>query len=147
MQLSTAVRYGVRALSELAAAYPGGAVSLSQVAESQALSVKYIAKIMLALKSAGLVRAVRGTHGGYELTRAPANIRLSEVYEALEGPVCVVPCVDDPNSCERNQGCPTWQTWVEVSEAIREVLERTSLKDLAMRLEDKKKTPVARYDI
>lgn len=133
MRLSTRTRYGSRALAELAAAYPDRIVPLKQIAESQHLSVKYLEHIMTALKIAGLVRPVRGTHGGFVLARSPTNITLREVFEALEGSLAPVHCVDDPQSCPIEDVCPTRETWCELRDALANVLERTTLQHLAAR--------------
>jgi len=131
MKLSTRVRYGMRALVELALAYPQGAVSLGEVARTQRVSLKYLEHIIGALRVAGIVRSVRGLGGGYELARPPAEIRLIEIYEILEGPCAPVPCVDAPDTCPMSPLCATRDTWGELKEAIRGVLARKTLEDLA----------------
>jgi len=135
MHLSTKMRYGTRALVELAAAYPDAHVSVMDIAEHQGISPKYLEQIMSSLRIAGLVRSVRGVHGGYSLARAPAECRLSDVFEALEGSAAPVACVDNPEQCELCDKCPTWETWAEIKQAIMEVLERTTLEGLLHRAE------------
>jgi Rrf2 family protein len=127
------MRYGTRALVEIAAASPQQTLSLKDVARKQQVSVKYLEQIISSLKAAGLVNAVRGPGGGYELTKPPDAIGLDEVYEALEGSAAPVHCVDDPASCAMREVCPTRETWVEVREAIEEVLRKTTLDDLLER--------------
>jgi len=133
MKLSTRMRYGTRALIELASAYPDKAMSVKDVAESQSISPKYLEHIMSALKTAGIVKSVRGLHGGYVLAVPPSACHLSDVYQALEGSPAPVECVDDPRSCALCEECPTRDTWAEVKEAIMEVLEHTTLQDLVDR--------------
>lgn len=147
MRLSTQMRYGVRALAELALVYPDGVLSLREMAVRQELSLKYTALIMAGLRSAGIVRTVRGTHGGYELARAPASITLAEVYEVLEGGLAIVDCVAAPESCRMHGVCPARETWVEVSKAVQDVLSRTTLQDLAGRLEHKASDVALTYQI
>ena len=69
MKFPTTVRYGARALVELAAAYPDRAVSVREVGQQQNLSAKYLERILQALKAVGLVQVVRGSRGGYVLAR------------------------------------------------------------------------------
>lgn len=133
MRLSTQIRYGARAMVELGLAYPERVVSVREMAESQHLSVKYLERIMVALKTAGLVTPVRGIHGGYALARPPSSITLGEVYRILEGSPAVVYCVDHPESCPLLQTCPTRDTWVELTAAVQGVLEGTTLEDLVER--------------
>lgn len=133
MKLSTRARYGARALVEVALGYPDGTVSVRDVAESQSISAKYLEHIMASLKVAGLVRSVRGMHGGFTLARPPADITLREVLEALEGSVAPVDCVDHPDSCPLGDVCPTRETWVEMKESMVRVLGGTTIQDLVER--------------
>jgi len=133
MKFSTRTRYGSRAMAELAAAYPDGVVSVKEMARRQHLSAKYLEQIIGSLRSAGLIEAVRGMHGGYVLSRPPSQISLSEVFRVLEGSSAPVGCVENPDQCAMSETCPTRETWVEIREAIEQILEGTSLQDLAER--------------
>jgi Rrf2 family protein len=137
MKLPTTVRYGARAMIQLAADYPDRAVSVREVGEQQNLSPKYLEHILQALKAAGLVRVVRGKRGGYVLGRPPRDITLKELYESLAGSLAPVECVDCADSCSKHETCPTRDTWVEVKEAVETVLERTTIQDLLERTNGK----------
>ena len=78
---------------------------MSAIADRQALSRKHLHALLTSLKSAGLVDSTRGPGGGFELTRSPARIRLSEILHALEGPLSLVHCVSDKRACVRSNGC------------------------------------------
>ncbi len=147
MKLSTRFRYGTRALVELAVAYPRGAVSVNEVARTQRVSAKYLEHIMSALRLAGVVQSVRGLGGGYELARPPAEIRLVEIYEILEGPCAPVACVDAPGSCPMSPICATRDTWAELKAAIRGVLAHKTLEDLAKGKLDRTATGTPSYQI
>ena len=105
MKLSTRTRYGVRAILELAENGGKGPMQLKAVARRQDISAKYLEQLMAVLKSAGLVRSVRGAKGGYVLARPSNEIRLSEVFHCLEGTVTTVECVQDAECCQRAAGC------------------------------------------
>lgn len=90
---------------------------------------------MTTLRTAGLVKAVRGMHGGYALTKLPKDITVQDIFEAIEGSVAPVDCVDHPETCELKGVCPTRDTWVEMAESIGRVLRGTTLQDLAERQE------------
>jgi len=130
LKVSTRVRYGVRALVQIAGARPGASIPVQEIARGQRVSVKYLEHIVAALKTAGLVRSARGTRGGYALARPPKSIRLSEVIRALEGPPVVVECVDAPETCCRHATCAARDVWVRIRKAIDGVLDGTSLEDL-----------------
>jgi Rrf2 family protein len=107
------------------------------MAEKQHLSLKYLERIMTDLKAAGLVRPIRGMRGGFYLTRPPNKITLRNVYEALEGSLAPMECIDKPETCRWEDTCPTRQTWVEMKRALENVLENTTLQDLATRKRQK----------
>ena len=105
MKLNTKMRYGTRAMLELALRYEAGAVSLAQVAASQEISDKYLEILFASLRSAGLVNSQRGARGGYSLARPPEQITLREIFDVLEGPEPYVPCTTDHDTCHRWATC------------------------------------------
>lgn len=131
MRLSTRSRYGLRAL--IALSEPNGRKErcAREIADSQELSKKYLESILSQLRTAGFVRSVRGAHGGYVLSRAPAEITVGEVVRALEGSLAFVECVEDAGSCERSEGCPSRAVWVRAESAISEALDGVTLENLA----------------
>ena len=137
MKLSTKARYGVRAMLSLALDYDRGPVPLKEVAEQQEISEKYLEHLMGPLRSAGLVRSVRGAHGGYLLGKTPSQIRLDEVVRVLEGSIAPVECVDDASLCGRAGLCVTRDIWGELKEAMESVFASTTLQDLVERQKEK----------
>jgi Rrf2 family protein len=130
MKLSTRTRYGLRAMVEIAAADPHKLISVREIAANQDLSLKYMEQIMSALKSAGFVRAIRGPSGGYALARSPETIQMSEIFQALEGSPCLVDCVEEPEICAMAETCPARRVWLDLHNAVKAVLENTTLQDL-----------------
>jgi Rrf2 family protein len=130
LKVSTRVRYGTRALVQIAGARPGRAVPVQAIARAQRVSGKYLEQIVSSLKAAGLVRSARGTRGGYLLARPAKAVRLAEVVRALDGPPVVVECVDVPEMCGLHATCPMRDVWARVREAIDKVLDGTTLEDL-----------------
>ena len=147
MRLSTKVRYGSRALTELALAWPDSTVSIRDMAEKQNISSKYLEQITASLKAAGIAQAIRGMHGGYALRRPPGTITLLDVYMALEGSIAPVDCVDHPEACPLNDDCPTRETWVKMKDAMENVLRETSLQNLADRKRQKMALCQSTYQI
>ena len=139
MKLSTRTRYGVRAMLQLAENYGKEPLQLRIIAQDQEVSVKYLEQLMTVLKAAGFVTAVRGFNGGYVLAKSPGQIRISDCFDCLEGPIVTTECVDNANSCSRSTDCVARLLWAEVQNAVRTVLESTTLQDLI----DKTKKPKA----
>ena len=133
MKISTKGRYGLRTLMDIAAHQVKGPVNLNDIAERQGISAKYLWQIMNLLKTAGLVRGTRGPKGGYILLRDPASITLLDVIQILEGPVTLVECVDDPDFCTRVANCVAHSVWDEVSQAIRNALQKITLAEILRR--------------
>lgn len=129
MWISTKAQYGLRALIEIGKR-PGQAVPLKDVAEKQDISQHYLEQIASSLRRAGFIRSVRGAHGGYKLSRAPADISAWDVVVALEGSLSPVSCLEDSDSCTRSGSCATETLWKDVEAAVRLVLESRNLQDL-----------------
>lgn len=127
MKLSTRGRYGVRLMLDLALHYGDGPIYMKDIAERQAISEKYLWQMVNPLKAAGLIVSTRGAHGGYALGRQPGEITLKELLEVLEGPLCLVDCVDNPALCERASSCISRDVWGEASRGMQQTLEQTTL--------------------
>ncbi len=131
MRLATKGRYGLRAMIELARHRGEGPLLMSTIASRQDISRKYLHALLTALRAAGLVRSVRGAHGGYTLTKQPGEITVLEIVEALEGSMVLTDCVLDAGLCERSDTCAARGVWKRVSEAMRRELASISLAQVA----------------
>lgn len=131
MRFSTRARYGMRAMLDLAANGGEGLVLLKDIATRQGISKRYLEHMMTMLRNGGLVVVARGASGGYRLARPPSEIRLDEIFEALEGEITPVDCVREASVCDRADECAVRCVWVEVADAMRGVLAGKTLEDLA----------------
>lgn len=145
MKLSTRSRYGIRAALELALEYGKGPLQVKTVAQREGISSKYLEQLVASLKSAGLVRSVRGPKGGYLLTRSPQDISLKDIFTALEGPLIAVECLEHPEYCSRCTDCIARGVWQEMQNAINSVLESRTLEDLVV--EARNKSSIDNYQI
>ncbi len=151
MKLSTRTRYGLRAVVELAlrgSGSPGAApVPLSVVAKRQGISESYLRQILLKLKRAGLVDAVRGRSGGYLLAREPAKISALDVAKALGEDLGPVQCVTRPSACRRRRECPTYPLWCRLGDIFKEALSATTVAELADRCPGRGKQSMPRGNV
>ena len=135
VSFSTKGEYGVRLMVQLARHYGTGPASLAGIAAEEDLPRAYLEQLVVNLRESGLVVSTRGAHGGYELTRPPEAITMSEVLRALEGPIAPMFCAtDDPEHalvCDRASRCTVNLLWVRVRDAITSTLESMTLADLA----------------
>ena len=133
MKLSTRTRYGMRAIIELAQHEGKRPLQLKLIAERQDISVKYLEQLMSMLRSAGFVRSVRGSKGGYVLARPGDQIRLHDIFRSLEGPVTTTECTADSEVCERSTDCIAREIWIQVEAAVQNVLSSITLADVVAR--------------
>lgn len=138
MKLSTRTRYGIRAIIELAQHKGKKPLQLKIIAQRQDISVKYLEQLITVLKSAGFVRSVRGSKGGYILAKPGDQIKLSDVFRCLEGSVTTAECVGDEDYCDRAADCVARELWTQVEQAIEKVLQSITLQDLVNRVRDKR---------
>ncbi len=131
IQVSTRSRYGLRLMVALAMNYGRGITLMKDVSRGEDISEKYLGQIIIPLKSAGLVTSQRGSHGGYSLSRPPAEITVRDVISAIEGKIAAVACVEDPESCARSASCVAARVWRRLSEDIEGSLASFTLAELA----------------
>jgi Rrf2 family protein len=135
LHFSTRGEYGVRMMVELARHHGDGPVSLSEMADHEALPRPYLEQLVVSLREAGLVTSTRGARGGYQLACDPDEIRMSQVLEALEGPIAPMVCAtDDPlhaGACDRTHFCTVNELWLRVRTAVLGALDSMTLADLA----------------
>ncbi|MEE9912715.1 MAG: Rrf2 family transcriptional regulator [Deltaproteobacteria bacterium] len=130
MKLSTRSRYGMRMMTDLADHYGEDPVFLKDAAKREDISEKYLSLIVIPLRGAGLIQSIRGARGGYRLTRKPEEITVRDVWQALEGEICLVDCVKDAKRCSRVSTCPTRDIWGMLGQKISETLKSITLADL-----------------
>jgi Rrf2 family protein len=138
LKLSTRSRYGLRFMYELALHFGEGVILLKQIAKTQNISEKYLSNLAIPLKGAGLITSIRGSHGGYELTKHPSQITVKEMYEILEGDSIILDCIEKGYNCDMNEVCPTRDMWISLQKQIENFMEHTTLQDLVNRYEEKK---------
>ena len=134
MKLSTKGRYGIKAMVDLALEYDSGKlVSTSTLAKSQGISEPYLERQISSLRRAGLIESARGAFGGCRLAKSPSEITVGEILRALESSTCIIDCVDGSvmRSCENACSCSARPLWLKLQARIDEVLNTTTLQDLA----------------
>ena len=147
MKLSARASYGTRALIELARRWKQGPTLLKDIAQSQKISLPYLARVVSPLIAAGLVRSARGVHGGIWLARPPNEVNLDEVIHLFEGPVSLRECVADFGACPQSGTCATRDVWAELGKTIDERLASITLQDLVDRQAMKERSEEAMYYI
>ena len=128
--ISTKGRYSIRILLDLAEHRSGGYIPMKEVAARQNISLKYIEKLMPALKTAGFIESVHGS-GGYRLAREPETCTLWDILQCSEGNLAPVSCLKDgAGLCARSAECRTLPVWEEYYRMTRDYFSGVTLADL-----------------
>jgi Rrf2 family protein len=122
-----------------------GPVPLRDVAKRQNISEKYLGHLIPPLKNAGLIHSTRGANGGYVLAKPPAQITLKDILSTLEGPLCLVACVEKPSLCKRAGNCVSREIWHEATEKMLLALSSITLKGMIEK--DKRASEALSYAI
>lgn len=147
MKLSTKGRYAVRAMLDLAMQDHQSLVLLKDIASRQELPERYLEHLMLSLKNAGLVRSNRGARGGYNLARDISEISVLEILRTTVGDICPVDCVTNSEDCPRASICAVRDVWIEINQAMCDLLGNLSLGELVERQRAKDSTGPGMYYI
>lgn len=123
MKISTKGQYGLTIMITLARHYGDGPISLKSIAEQNDLSVHYLEQLAAPLRNAGLIKSVRGAYGGYKLTQDPVTIKSGDILRVLEGPIMLVEGIENEEPAKQ-------ALWLRITDAVKEVLNTTTLYDL-----------------
>lgn len=121
MRITTKGRYALRAITNLALADSDRPVPIKQIASEENISPEFLEQIFFKLKKAGIISSVRGPGGGFILERAPEDVSVKEIFDAVGEGLEITPCTtpDDPDPyCERKDDCIVHNVWKEASEHI-----------------------------
>lgn len=124
MKISTKGRYGLTIMIELAKNYGEGPISLKSIAQTNDLSEHYLEQLVAPLRNAGLVKSIRGAYGGYKLGSEPSKISAGDIIRVLEGPISIVEGIEDEEPAKR-------ELWTRIRDAVKDVLDNTTIEDLA----------------
>ena len=135
MKLSTVASYGLRALSDLCARETGvesKPVTVGDIARRQEIPSSYLEQLFAKLRRGRVVKSVRGAQGGYVLARPASEITVAEIVKALGEPIVFGDCQTNAG-CSNISDCPTYDLWQKLKTSVDDILESTTLEDLAKR--------------
>ncbi|HEU5141369.1 MAG TPA: Rrf2 family transcriptional regulator [Bacillales bacterium] len=138
MKISTKGRYGLTIMIALANRYGEGPTSLKKIARQHELSEHYLEQLIAPLRNAGFVKSVRGAYGGYILNKSADKITAGDIIRVLEGPITPVEVLDDEEPAKRD-------LWIRIRDAVKDVLDSTTLEDLASYENEEEQAPYMFY--
>lgn len=131
MQLTRAADYGVRVMIHLATLPRDMRVLLPALAEATGAPESFLSKVLQALARAGLITSRRGKAGGFTILSRGRGASMYDVIRAIDGPISLNVCLVNGSSCERSGTCPAHPVWARAQRAMLDVLERSSIAELA----------------
>jgi Rrf2 family protein len=129
MHVSAKGDYAARAVTALAALYPGKA-SAQALADKHELPRKFLEAVLADLKRAAIVSSTRGAEGGYALRRPPAEITLGEVLRAIDGPLADVHGLRPDEVTYADEFQHLQEVWIAARSAVRSVFDEVTLDQL-----------------
>lgn len=106
-------------------------LELGSIAARQGIPEHYLSKLVIPLKSAGIIRSERGSGGGYSLAKPASEISLLTVVEVLEGRTSLLDCTANPACCTRSGECKTLPVWIGLDKVIRDYLAGMTVASIA----------------
>lgn len=131
MKISTKGRYGLRSMVDIALNSTGDFIPLKLIAERQNISENYLEQVFSTLRKTDLVKSIRGSQGGYSLSREASKITVGEVLRALEGELSITGDDSNTSTFEKSvEDCINIAVWQEVNKSINKVVDSITLEDL-----------------
>ena len=132
MKLTTKGRYAVMALADLANFSDQNPVSLRDISLRQGISLDYLEQIFSKLKKDDIVKSIRGKNGGYILAKEPAQIKLSNIFSAVDEKVKTLLCKRESKKGCNNKStkCITHYLWDDLEIHINDFFDKKNLGDL-----------------
>ena len=133
--LSKKTKYGIKALTYIAQQNKDCPIQISEIASVEDISVKFLERILLELKKAGVLDSKKGKGGGYFLAKPPHLIPMTDVIRTLEGPIAMVPCVSlnfykKCDDCKDENLCAVNKLMIQVRDNTLAVFKNNTLADL-----------------
>jgi FeS assembly SUF system regulator len=129
LRISKMADYGTIVLTMMAKD-PGRTQSVAEIGAVTGLPVPSVSKILKIFVSEGLVLSLRGSKGGYKLSRPPEEISTAQILKAIDGPIGMTECSTHPGLCSHESGCQVRANWQMVSRAMLDTLEQITLNQM-----------------
>ena len=136
MRLNSKGRYAVMAMADLAKNNGKSPISLSEISVRQGISLSFLEQLFLRLKKNNLVLSSRGPQGGYVLSKAPEEIKLSNIISAVDEKIKTVKCKkESKRGCNgKSIKCITHDLWDDLESHINSFFEKNTLNDIIYRV-------------
>jgi len=138
LRISRKSDYALRAMIELARSHGDRPLQTGEIAARRSIPESFLEQLLPALRKAGIVASLRGPRGGHSLAIPPSELTAGDVMRAMEGMLLEVECNSSGAPCALVDGCAVHDMWQELRAAMEQVLDRTTIEDLAAREAEKR---------
>ena len=130
MKITAKSRYALRMLLDIAVSGDGRPRTIKEIAASQGISQKFISRLAVPLRRAGLLATERGVNGGLRLSRQVGDITLLDIVEATDGRLSLLKCLSHPGACRRQGHCAAENAWRQANESFARTLRSIRLSSI-----------------
>ena len=131
MKMTRACEYGLQGVLYLAMQPKGKTTLLAEISKARTIPYSFLGKIFRHLVKAGIVKSIRGIHGGFTLARGARNITMKDIVEAVEGDIAFSNCSNKSNRCDRIMHCSMATSWKTAQKKAFDVLADANFEELA----------------
>lgn len=130
MKISTKGRYALRVMADIALNSDEKKISITELAERNNISDKYLEQIISLLVKQNLLVSFRGSQGGYKLSRPASEITIGDIISSTEGNLETVSCVSGNEKCDMAGSCLTANVWAKLDKIVNDFFNSTTLDDV-----------------
>jgi Rrf2 family protein len=132
MNVSQKCQYALRAVFELARRGGRTPIKIAEIAQAQAIPVRFLEVILAELKHGGFVESRRGMQGGYLLVASPKDLVTGQIIKYIEGSLAPVKCLAETNGepCPLKEKCSFTDMWTRARDAVAEVYDSVTFQEL-----------------
>jgi Rrf2 family protein len=131
LRINRRTDYAIRVMLALAKHGEGARVSTQQIQEEMQVPHAFLQRIVADLARRKLIHTFPGPNGGLQLAHAIDSVTMLDVYEAIEGPLLISPCLEGPQECILEEGCPVRPRWGRMQAMVAHELSAVTLSQLA----------------
>ncbi len=143
MRINRRVDYAIRVLIALAKQPAGTRLSTRTIQKTMWIPRAFLSRIIAELSKAKIIDTFPGPNGGVQLLRDPREINLRLIWEVMDKPLVISDCLENPEECPLNLGCPVNACWGRIQALVLREMEVTTIAELAREVRDAELVGVA----
>lgn len=136
MRINRRVDYAIRVLIALAKQPPGTRLSTRTIQNTMWIPKAFLSRIIAELSKAKIIDTYPGPNGGVQLLRDPKEINIRLIWEVMEKPLVISDCLENPEECPLNAGCPVNARWGRIQALVLKEMEAATIAELAHEARD-----------